>query len=54
MQTPDLSTSPRAIWRLTWPQLLMMYVMFFMTLTPVWTAGRLGADVQAALGMANQ
>lgn len=54
MQQPDLSTSPRAIWRLTWPQMLMMYVMFFMTLTPVWTAGQLGADVQAALGMANQ
>ena len=22
MPTPDLSTSPRAIWRLTWPQML--------------------------------
>ncbi len=54
MQKPDLSTSPRAIWRLTWPQLVMMYVMAVMTLTPVWTAGRLGAGVQAALGMANQ
>ena len=54
MEKPDLSTSPGAIWRLTWPQLLMMYVMAVMTLTPVWTAGRFGADVQAALGMANQ
>lgn len=54
MEKPDLSTSPRAIWRLTWPQLIMMYVMAVMTLTPVWTAGRFGADVQAALGMANQ
>ncbi|MDO5536976.1 MAG: MATE family efflux transporter [Desulfovibrionaceae bacterium] len=54
MQTPDLSTSPRAVWRLTWPQMLMMYVMFIMTLVPVWTAGRLGADVQAALGMVTQ
>ncbi len=54
MQTPDLSTSPRAVWRLTWPQLIMMYLVFIMTLTPVWTAGRLGADIQAALGMATQ
>lgn len=54
MDKPDLSTSPRAIWRLTWPQLVMMYVMAVMTLTPVWTAGRFGADVQAGLGMANQ
>lgn len=54
MQTPDLSTSPRAIWRLTWPQLLMMYIMFIMTFVPVWTAGRLGADIQAALGMVMQ
>ncbi len=54
MQTPDLSTSPRAVWQLTWPQLVMMYIMFFMTLVPVWTAGRLGADVQAALGMVMQ
>ena len=42
MDKPDLSTSPRAIWRLTWPQLVMMYVMAVMTLTPVWTAGRFG------------
>ncbi len=54
MKAPDLSTSPRAIWRLTWPQMAMMYVMFFMTLVPVWTAGRLGPDVQAALGMVTQ
>ncbi len=32
----------------------MMYIMFFMTMVPVWTAGRLGADVQAALGMVMQ
>ena len=51
---PDLSTSPRAVWRLVWPQTVMMYTLVIMTMTPVWTAGQLGADVQAALGMATQ
>lgn len=51
---PDLSTSPRAIWRLTWPQMLMMYLMFFMGFVAVWVAGQISADVQAALGMVNQ
>jgi len=51
---PDLSTSTRAIWRLTWPQMLMMYLMFFMGFVAVWVAGRISADVQAALGMVNQ
>ncbi len=51
---PDLSVTPRAIWRLTWPQMLMMYLMFFMGFVSVWVAGRISADVQAALGMVNQ
>jgi len=51
---PDLSVSPRAVWRLTWPQMLMMYLMFFMGFVSVWVAGRISADVQAALGMVNQ
>ena len=54
MPTPDLSTSPRAIWRLTWPQMLMMYLMFFTGLTSVWVAGQIDANVQAALGMVVQ
>jgi MATE family multidrug resistance protein len=54
MNDPDLSTSPRAVWRLTWPQLLMMYLMFFMGFVMVWVAGRISADVQAALGMVTQ
>ncbi|OXS29668.1 MAG: MATE family efflux transporter [Desulfovibrio sp. MES5] len=52
--TPDLSTSPRAVWRLTWPQMLMMYLVFFMGLVAVWVAGQISAEVQAALGMVNQ
>lgn len=54
MPTPRLGTSPRAIWSLTWPQLLMMYIVFFMGLASVWVGGRISADVQAALGMVTQ
>lgn len=50
----DLSTSPRVVWSLTWPQMLMMYLMFFMGFVAVWVAGRISADTQAALGMVNQ
>lgn len=50
----DLSVSTRAIWRLTWPQMLMMFLMFFMGFLTVWVAGRISSDVQAALGMVNQ
>ncbi len=52
--TANVSTSPRAIWNLTWPQLMMMYFIFFIGLTDIWTAGRLSGDVQAALGMITQ
>ena len=48
------NTSPRAIWSLTWPQMLMMYVQFFSGFTTVWTAGQISADLQAALGMITQ
>ena len=54
MPSPDLSTTPRAIWRLTWPQMLMMYLMFFTGLTSVWVAGKIDANIQAALGMVVQ
>lgn len=54
MPRPDLSTSPRAIWRLAWPQMLMMYLVFIMGFITVWVAGQISADVQAALGMVTQ
>ena len=54
MQTPNLSTSPRAIWSLTWPQMLMMFFVFCLGLTDVWTAGRISGDVQAAFGLVAQ
>ena len=54
MPKPELGTSPRAIWSLTWPQLLMMYIVFFMSLTGVWVCGRISTDVQAAQGLVTQ
>lgn len=34
--------------------MLQMYLVFVISFTPVWTAGKLSEDVQAALGMASQ
>lgn len=42
MPEPDLSVSPRAIWKLTWPQMLMMYLVFFMGFINIWVAGQIG------------
>ncbi len=50
----DLSTSPRAIWHLTWPQMLMMYLMFFTGFIGVWVAGQISSNVQASLGLVTQ
>ncbi|MDR2573089.1 MAG: MATE family efflux transporter [Desulfovibrio sp.] len=54
MNDPDLSTTPRAVWRLTWPQMLMMYLVFSTGFAMVWVAGQINADAQAALGMVSQ
>lgn len=50
----DLSTTPRSIWRLTWPQMLMMFLVFCIGFTNVWTAGHISGDVQAAFGIVTQ
>lgn len=44
----------RGIWRLTWPQMLMMLFQFIIGFTDVWVAGRINPDVQASLGIVNQ
>lgn len=54
MTRPDLSTSPAAIWRLAWPQMVMMYLFFFTGIITIWVAGRISSDVQAALGLVTQ
>ncbi len=54
MSSSALSTSPKAIWQLTWPQVVMTYIVFVMTLVPILAAGHLSAGIQAALGMVVQ
>ena len=54
MSSQELSTSPKAIWQLTWPQVVMTYIIYVMTLVPILAAGHLSADIQAALGMVIQ
>lgn len=42
------------IWELTWPQAAMLFCQFAVGITDVWSAGRLGADVQASIGLIAQ
>ncbi len=42
------------MWRLTWPQIVLLLAQFVVGITDVWTAGRLGPDTQAAIGMISQ
>ncbi len=51
---PDLGVGARDIWRLTWPQMLMMYILFFSGIISVWTAGQISSQVQAAMGLVTQ
>ena len=46
--------STAEIWRLTWPQLLMMCFQFMVGLTDVWVAGKIHRDAQAVLGVVVQ
>ncbi len=47
----ELSSPYRAIWRLAWPQVLMMVFHFFVGAADVFVAARLGREEQAAFGM---
>lgn len=51
---PGGHVSVMEIWRLTWPQLLMMGFQFLVGLTDVWVAGQIHRDVQAVLGVITQ
>lgn len=46
--------SLKVIWRLTWPQMIMMLFHFLIGFTDVWVAGRIHPDVQASLGLVTQ
>ncbi len=54
MPKKPLSFSLATMWQLTWPQLIVMIFFFGLGLCDVWTAGRLGKDVQAAFGLVTQ
>jgi putative MATE family efflux protein len=43
-----------SIWRLAWPQTLMMFFHFLIGFADVYVAGQIGDNVQAALGMITQ
>lgn len=50
---PKVSTT-KTIWRLAWPQVLMMLFHFLIGFVDVWVAGRISRDVQASMGMVSQ
>lgn len=43
-----------AIWKLTWPQMLMMIAHFLIGFVDVYVTGRIGREVQAAMGLITQ
>ena len=42
------------LWRLVWPQILMMFFQFLVGITDVWVAGKVHRDVQAVFGIITQ
>lgn len=51
----SMADSPyRTIWKLSWPQILMMVVHFFVGIADVWVAGQINREVQASLGLITQ
>ncbi len=54
MKKSGLSFTPSAIWSLTWPQMLMMYLFFFSGIITIWVAGQISPQVQASLGLVTQ
>lgn len=50
----DLSHPYRSIWRLTWPQILMMVFNFLIGVADVYVCGHIGREAQAAMGLVSQ
>ena len=42
------------IWRMTWPQLIMLLCQFVINITDVWAGGRINPQVQASIGLIAQ
>jgi putative MATE family efflux protein len=43
-----------AIWHMSWPMMVQMLVISSASFVDIWVAGKLGSEVQAALGICNQ
>lgn len=43
-----------AIWHMSWPMLMQMLAISSASFVDIWVAGKLGSEVQAALGICNQ
>ncbi len=55
LHVPQISNERlRDIWRLTWPQAVMLLCQFVIGITDVWTGGRLGPEIQASIGLVTQ
>ena len=52
--TAQLSRPYRSIWRLTWPQILMMLCNFCIGVADVYVTGQIGREAQAAMGLIAQ
>lgn len=53
--TADMTNSPyKTIWKLSWPQILMMIFHLMIGLVDVWVASKLGREIQASMGMISQ
>ncbi len=50
----DMARPYLHIWRLTWPQLLMMVFNFLIGVADVYVCGRIGREAQAAMGLVSQ
>lgn len=50
----DLGSPYRSIWRLTWPQMLMMAFQFLIGVADVYVCGLIGKQAQAAMGLISQ
>ena len=50
----DLARPYGSIWRLTWPQLLMMVFQFLIGAVDVYVSAHIGREAQAAMGLVSQ
>ena len=54
MDSPKIKSLFRESWSISWPMTLIMLCVFFIGLTDVYVAGKLGKEIQASYGVAAQ